>query len=94
MLKNPKTFLILGVIGLICSLCYFSLNQYKQRIQLEQSLSIAEQTISKQQLYIEEKDKKVKNLEKKYKEQLANKPNDECGNTIVPDSIKNWLLGE
>lgn len=94
MLKNPKTFLILGVIGIICGLCYFSLNQYKQRIQLEQSLNIAEQTISKQQLYIEEKDKKVKNLEKKYKEQLANKPNDECGNTIVPDSVKNWLLGE
>ena len=44
-----------------------------------------------QQTYIVEKDKTIKDIEKKYREKLNQTPDDECGNTIVSDKIKEWI---
>lgn len=93
-MKNIKIYLIAGVIIAFISLIWFGLYQYKCKVQLEQSLREAQQTIQVQQTYIEEKDKAIKDIEKKYREKLAQKPDDLCGNSIVPDTIKNWLTGE
>jgi cell division protein FtsL len=93
-MKNIKIYLIAGSIIAFISLIWFGLYQYKCKIQLEQSLREAQHTIQVQQTYIEEKDKAIKEIEKKYREQLAKKPNDLCGDSLVPDNIKNWLLGE
>lgn len=93
-MKNIKLYLIAGTIIAFISLIWFGLYQYKCKVQLEQSLREAQHTIQVQQTYIEEKDKAIKDIEKKYREQLAKKPNDLCGDTIVSDNIKSWLLGE
>lgn len=93
-MKNIKIYLIIGTIITFISLIWFGLYQYKCNIQLEQLLKEAQYTIQVQQTYIEEKDKSIKEIEKKYREQLVKKPNDICGDTIVPDNIKSWLLGE
>lgn len=93
-MKNIKIYLIAGAIIAFISLIWFGLYQYKCKVQLEQSLREAQHTIQVQQTYIEEKDQAIKDIEKKYREQLAKKPNDLCGDSIVPDNIKSWLLGE
>lgn len=93
-MKNIKIYLITGAIIAFISLIWFGLYQYKCKVQLEQSLREAQHTIQVQQTYIEEKDQAIKDIEKKYREQLAKKPNDLCGDSIVPDNIKSWLLGE
>ena len=82
-MKNIKIYLIAGSIIAFISLIWFGLYQYKCKIQLEQSLREAQHTIQVQQTYIEEKDKAIKEIEKKYRE-----------HSLVPDNIKNWLLGE
>lgn len=93
-MKNIKIYLIAGAIIAFISLIWFGLYQYKCKVQLEQSLKEAQHTIQVQQTYIEEKDKVIKDIEKKYREQLAHKPDDLCGDSIVSDKIKSWLLGE
>ena len=93
-MKNFKLYIILGIIIFFIGIIWFGLYQYKCKIQLEQSLKEAQYTIQIQQTYIEEKDKTIKDIENKYREQLSKKPNDICGDTIVPDNIKNWLLGD
>lgn len=92
---NWKVGIILsGVITvLFAGLIWFGLSQYKGRIKAEQSLSEAQKTITIQQEYIEQKDKRIKEIESEYRKKLEEKPSDFCGDFIVPDNIKNWLQG-
>lgn len=92
-MKNLKIYIILGIIISFIGLIWFGLYQFKNKIQLEQSLKNLQNTIQIQETYLEQKDKFIKEIEQKYRDQLAQKPNDSCGDTIVPDSIKDWLLG-
>lgn len=90
-MRSLKIYAIIGSIIFVLSIIGFGLYQYKCKIQLEQQLEVARQTIEMQQTYIVEKDKTIKDIEKKYREKLNQTPDDECGNTIVSDKIKEWI---
>ena len=72
-MKNIKIYLIIGTIITFISLIWFGLYQYKCNIQLEQLLKEAQYTIQVQQTYIEEKDKSIKEIEKKSRRQKRGK---------------------
>lgn len=86
-----KLYIYFIGIGIFISLVFFGLYQYKCKVQLELELKTAMDTIQVQQLYISEKDKAIKDIEKKYRDKLANKPTDSCGDAIVSKEIKEWI---
>lgn len=89
-----KIYSILVGIALFVIITLFGLYQYKCKIELKQELIQAQRSIQVQQQYIIEKDKQVKEIENKYREKLNSIPEDLCGDTIVPDKIKQWIQDE
>ena len=89
-----KVYSILIGIALFVVVILFGLYQYKCKIELKQELIQAQRSIQVQQQYIIEKDKQVKEIENKYREKLNSIPEDLCGDTIVPDKIKQWIQDE
>lgn len=89
-----KVYSILIGIALFVVVTLFGLYQYKCKIELKQELIQAQRSIQVQQQYIIEKDKQVKEIENKYREKLNSIPEDLCGDTIVPDKIKQWIQDE